>query len=417
MRLVRRKLFWKVYLTLLVSLLGAALAMGSLWWILGESPRQRWGALQTRIASDAAVLGDTSSRDAAETAVRRLGDALGADVALYDRNGALVAARGSRAVLVGAAATEPSTRWVTRSALPDGRTLLVSIAPSPGTRIAHIASLALLVAAGVGLAAFPVTARLTRQLERLRTGVAQWGDGDLHARVDESGDDEVAAVARTFNLAAARVDALLASQRKLLANASHELRSPLARLRLAVDLWSVRPNGPAREEIVRSLAELNALVDEILLSSRLDHEASKMGRNETVDLLGLAAEEATRVGADVAGEPVEVAGDEVLLRRLLRNLLENGTTHGAPPVCVRVEPRSGGACIIVTDDGPGIPPGERERVFEPFYRPRGRDEATGGWGLGLSLVRQIAERHGGRATCEEATNGRSHFVVHLGHGP
>jgi signal transduction histidine kinase len=186
---------------------------------------------------------------------------------------------------------------------------------------------------------------------------------------------------------------------------------------MAVDLWSVRPVGPARTEIVRSLGELDALVDEILLSSRLDHAGAGLGRRESVDLLALAAEEAVRVGAEAEGEPVCVSGDPALLRRLLRNLIENGATHGAPPVRVRVEPLGEGARIAVSDRGPGIPPEERERVFAPFYRPRGRDEAAGGWGLGLALVRQIAERHGGRAACEAGEDGGSRFVVDLPHGP
>ncbi|ACA17946.1 integral membrane sensor signal transduction histidine kinase [Methylobacterium sp. 4-46] len=414
MRSVRRRLFWKIYLTLLASLVGAAIAMAGLWWMLGESPHKRWEALETHIAHEAVALAGPPAE--AEPAVRRLSGLFGADAALYDRGGALLAARGTRAVLLGGEATGPPVRWVLRSALPDGRTLLVSIHPSPSTRIARIATLTLLVAAFVALAAFPVTARLTRRLERLRAGVARWGEGDLRARVDEGGGDEVAAVARTFNLAAGRVDALLAAQRRLLANASHELRSPLARLRMAVDLWAGRPEA-ARAEIVRNLGELDTLVDEILLSSRLDHAEAGLDRRETVDLLGLAAEEAARVGAEVEGVPVSVRGDPVLLRRLLRNLLENGAAHGAPPVRVRAEPSGARARLVVSDHGPGIPAAERERVFEPFYRPRGRREEAGGWGLGLSLVRQIAQRHGGLALCEGAEAGGSRFVVDLPRAP
>ncbi|WP_298956362.1 ATP-binding protein [uncultured Methylobacterium sp.] len=417
MRLARRNLFWKIYLTLLASLFGVAFAMGSLWWALGESPRQRWETLQARLAPQIEALGRAPDGAGAEGEVQKIGDALGADLALYDESGGLIAARGRRAVLLGRDRPGPSMHWVMRVSLAQGRTLLASFPPPRRNRIAGIAVLALLVAAGIGLAAFPVTARLTRQLERLRAGVARWGDGDLGARMDERGNDEVAAVARTFNLAAARVDGLLASQRTLLANASHELRSPLARLRLAIDLWDGDPAGPARREILRNLAELDALVEEILLSSRLDHARSAprpgLDRTGSVDLLGLAAEEAARTGAEIEGEAVSVTGDEVLLRRLLRNLIENGATHGRPPVRVAVAPDGASAVVVVADAGPGIAPAERERVFEPFYRPRGRDEAAGGWGLGLALVRQIAERHGGAAACEAGADGGSRFVVRL----
>ena len=127
------------------------------------------------------------------------------------------------------------------------------------------------VAGGVGLAAYPITARLTRRLENLRSGVETWGAGRLSLRVDDAGDDEVAVVARSFNAAAGRVEDLIASQKALLANASHELRSPLARLRMAIELWFAAPWPEMQGEILRNLAESDQLVDEILLASRLDY--------------------------------------------------------------------------------------------------------------------------------------------------
>lgn len=411
MMFLRRRLFWKIYLTLLAGLLGSAFAMAALWWVIGETPKRRWEMLEAQIASEATALAGRVME--AEPAVSRLASATGADVALYERGGSLLTASGTHAIPLGEKATGPRLIWVLRTVLPDGRTLLISAHPSPGTRITRIAVLALLVAAFVGLAALPVTARLTRRLERLRSGLARWGEGDLRTRVDVTGGDEVAALAHTFNLAAERIDAMLDSQRHLLANASHELRSPLARLRLAIDLWSARPSEPARSEVVRNLAELDALVEEILLSSRLEYARSNHTPRQSVDLLALTAEEAVRVGAHVEGEPVDVSGDPVLLRRLMRNLLENGVTHGAPPIVVRTEPAGGLARIVVSDHGPGIPPKERQRVFEPFYRPRGRDERAGGWGLGLALVRQIAERHGGAVGCEASESGGSRFVVEI----
>jgi signal transduction histidine kinase len=276
----------------------------------------------------------------------------------------------------------------------------------------------LVVAAGVGLTAFPITARLTRRLEGLRSGVERWGEGTLALRVEDAGDDEVAAVARTFNAAAGRVEALLASQKALLANASHEMRSPLARLRVAIELWIAHPRPDLHAEILRDLAESEQLIDEILLASRLDHAGPATARLARVDLLGLAAEEAARLEAGVAsvsdnGDPVEIEGDATLLRRLVRNLLENAAKHGRPPIRIAVTRRDGGARIIVSDCGEGIAPAERERVFEPFYRPAGRSESAGGWGLGLSLVRQIAQRHGGDISCEAEPGGGSRFVVDL----
>jgi signal transduction histidine kinase len=299
--------------------------------------------------------------------------------------------------------------------LADGRIVLARPRPPPHPGL-HILAMALLVAGGVALTVYPIAGRLTRRLEGLRSGVASWGAGALSLRLDETGDDEVAVVARAFNAAAGRVEDVLTSQKALLANASHELRSPLARLRMAIELWRERQSPEIHEEIVRNLAEIDALVAEILLASCLNHGAPDARAGTRVDLVGLAAEEAAPFEAGVAsagGGPVEITGDATLLRRLIRNLLENAARHGRPPIEVEVTSRPGGARIVVSDRGDGIRPAERERVFEPFYRPGGRSEAAGGWGLGLALVRQIARRHGGSAFCEEAPGGGSRFVVDL----
>jgi signal transduction histidine kinase len=157
-----------------------------------------------------------------------------------------------------------------------------------------------------------------------------------------------------------------------------------------------RNDDPKRKaELERDIAELDQLIDEILLASRLDAVAAIEAREE-VDLLALAAEECARY-ADCAldGEPVLVQGDARLLRRMIRNLLENAARHGKPPIEVSLRRRLGMASLSVCDHGAGVPESERERLFEPFYRLPG---ATSGTGLGLSLVRQIAVRHGGSAS-------------------
>jgi signal transduction histidine kinase len=251
---------------------------------------------------------------------------------------------------------------------------------------------------------------LTRRLEALRQGVDRWGEGALDTRVSVRGSDEVAAVAASFNRAAEQIERLLAAHRSLLANASHELRSPLARLRMAVDLDADAQSGPVRDEIVRDLAELDALVEEILLASRLDH-IEKLERVEPVDLLALAAEEGARSGVDVSGEPGVVSGDPTLLTRLVRNLMQNAQRHGAPPVTAHVGTEGGSVVLKVRDHGPGLPEGTGERVFEPFFRPKGRSETAGGWGLGLSLVRQIALHHGATVRHESPSGGGACFVV------
>jgi len=275
-----------------------------------------------------------------------------------------------------------------------------------------LAVLFLAVAAG----AFPVVRRLTRRLEALKQGVEAFGAGALHQRVAEDGRDEVAAVGASFNRAAARIEALLRSHQSLLANASHELRSPLARLKMAVAMMedSAPAQKPAlRKEIDTDIAELDALVEEVLLASRLD-ATNAVEHKEPVGLLGLAAEEAARVGAAAQGDDVQVQGEERLLRRALRNLLENARRYGGGDIEATVARRgTGGAEVRVADRGPGVPEAYRERIFEAFFRLPGHAEREGGVGLGLSLVRQIAERHGGQVRCEPREGGGSCFVLEL----
>ncbi len=267
----------------------------------------------------------------------------------------------------------------------------------------------LAVAAG----AYPVVRRLTRRLEALKRGVERFGAGQLDQRVEVSGRDEVAAVAASFNHAASRVEALVQSNRSLLANASHELRSPLARMKMAVSMLdevSPQQRAELKREIETNVGELDALVEEVLLASRLG-AAETLDRRDRVDLLGLVAEEAARVDAQVEGPALQVQGDERLLRRALRNLLENARRYGGGDVSVELVTSSAGAEIRIRDRGPGVPEAYRERIFEPFYRLPGHAEQAGGVGLGLSLVRQIAERHGGSVRCELREGGGSVFVL------
>jgi signal transduction histidine kinase len=284
-------------------------------------------------------------------------------------------------------------------------------------RGAGLAVILVVLFIAVAAGAFPVVRRLTLRLETLKRGVEKFGGGDLGHRVAVSGRDEVAAVASSFNVAAARVEALVQSHRSLLANASHELRSPLARMKMAVSMLdeaSPAQRDKLKHEIDRNVAELDALVEEVLLASRLDAPQDPLHRDQ-VDLLALAAEEAARVDAsvDASGE-IFVAGDERLLRRALRNLLENARRYGGSEIAVvlRSLPR-GGATMQVCDRGVGVPPAMRERIFEPFFRMPGHAEQAGGVGLGLSLVKQIAERHGGRVRCEAREGGGSCFTVEL----
>ncbi len=276
----------------------------------------------------------------------------------------------------------------------------------------------------VSLGVFPIIRRLLQRLEQLERSVERFGEGDLTVRVPEQGHDEVARLARQFNAAAARIQALVQSHKSLLANASHELRSPLTRIRMGLELLQATPAQPAaRAEIERNITELDQLVDEILLASRLDAGALDTAHIESVDLLGLAAEECARVDAElVAGgvdaprqAPLEMRGDARLLRRALRNLLENARRYSQGEVMLTIRREGADNLLAVCDHGPGVAPQQRERIFEPFYRLPGASERAGGVGLGLALVRSIAQRHGGSVQCGPRPDGQAGacFVLRL----
>ncbi len=223
----------------------------------------------------------------------------------------------------------------------------------------------------------------------------------------------MAALAASFNRSAQRIEELIAAHRLLLANCSHELRTPLARIGVACSLLGETADGRTREELRRDIAELDQLIEQILLASRLE-AVPGLERREPVDLLALAAEEGAHYDTEAEGEPVTVDGDRLLLRRLVRNLLENARRHaGDGPIELRVTRNGDRAVLDVRDHGPGVAPDERERIFEPFYRPAATRETGRGSGLGLALVRDIATRHGGTVVCVAAEGGGSRFRVDL----
>jgi signal transduction histidine kinase len=276
-----------------------------------------------------------------------------------------------------------------------------------------------LTALVVSAVTLPLMRRLTRRLEILQQGVQALGEGDLSARVAVQGNDEVAQLAQSFNIAAVRIESLMQSHKSLLAYTSHELRTPLTRLRLSLETLAAPVPVAARDIAVRAakndLAELDALIDDILLASRLDAAPGQSLQSEEVDLLALVAEEAARFDVEVHGDWVTLQGDDRLLRRAVRNLLDNARRHapGSPPQ-VSLTAIDGGAVVRVCDRGPGVPTAEAQRIFEPFVRLPGRGDGTG---LGLPLVRRIARQHGGDARCLPQSGGGTCFEIWLGRTP
>ncbi|MES3002779.1 MAG: ATP-binding protein [Pseudomonadota bacterium] len=313
--------------------------------------------------------------------------------------------------------------------MKDGSTLVVQLPPRPRAPgegppgrpwfrgPSSLLWLLGIVALAVAIGTYPIIRRLTLRLDHLRQGVERWGEGDLSTRINESGSDELAFLAQRFNHAAERVETLLKSHKSLLANASHELRSPLARIRMGLELMEPQTSPAFQDEIRRNIAELDQLIDEILLASRLDARETDVGTFESIDLTGLVAEECARAGAELVPSPdprpLVVQGVAKLLRRAIRNLLENARRYSDGDVTVEVNREQGLAVVRVRDHGPGVPAAERERIFEPFYRLAGASERSGGVGLGLALVRSITSRHQGSVVCEDQPGGGACFLLRV----
>src|SRR5262245_27278832 len=414
-----RRLYLRIYLAVLASLAAFVLATGMLWQQFGDGGPARHALEMAGTLAQNVLPPATAPAPEQQAALEKLAANLGVDLSLFAADRTRLARVGDP--LPAPDAGRPRRGWFRPWGppggpirLPDGRWLVAQVSHHDHRPGVPLFSALALVALAVGVGAYPVVRRLTRRLERLQAGVESLGAGELSARVKIEGRDEVARLAASFNRAAARIEELVSAHKSLLANASHELRTPLARIRMAVELMKESADAKRKRDLAQDIAELDALIDEILLASRLDAVKERTA-DEDVDLLALASEECARYEtAEATGEPVVVRGDPRLLRRLIRNLLENARRHGAPPIEVRVSRAAGRAELRVCDHGPGIPEAERDDIFRPFHRFA---SAAAGAGLGLALVRQIARRHGGDAQYLGRNGSTSCFVVTLDVAP
>jgi signal transduction histidine kinase len=435
-----KSLYVRIYLTVVLAL--ALFAAGSAWLFQREVQVERGRfdeQVNERVSAWAELIQRSlppidAPREEQAQALREWAQRLRLPIALDDPQGQRIAASDSylrrhnelpgspRGIQV--KLDDGRTMWVLRNPMGGSRgnaaaTQRNMAPPAPWTRGASLAALLVVLFLAVAAGAYPVVRRLTRRLEGLKQGVQRFGEGALGQRVDAAGRDEVAALATSFNQAAERIELLVNSHKSLLANASHELRSPLARMKMALSLMDERStDGAQRErlatELRANIGELDALVEEVLLASRLDAQAAAF-TPQPVDVIALAAEEAAQVGAELQAVDAQlrVPGDERLLRRALRNLLENAKRYGGGEITLHAA-RSGSRIELrICDRGAGVPEALRERIFEPFFRLPGHAEREGGVGLGLALVKQIAQRHSGTVRCEANPGGGSCFVLSL----
>ncbi|WP_167746575.1 sensor histidine kinase [Streptomyces melanosporofaciens] len=245
---------------------------------------------------------------------------------------------------------------------------------------------------------------------------------DLHRRVPvPRARDEIHRLARTMNATLDRLHRAMTRQRQFVADASHELRSPIAAVRAQLELVLTRPSRTdwpaAVHKALRDTDRLQAVASDLLLLARLD--AQEAPRTAAVDLGALAAEEVRRhPGAlTLAGEQERAAvvtGSQVQLSRLLTNLADNARRHTRTTVSITVAVRGGLVELAVDDDGPGIPEADRERVFERFTRlDDARARQDGGTGLGLAIANDIAHAHGGTLTVLTSPRGGARLLLCL----
>jgi signal transduction histidine kinase len=426
------RLFWRVYLNGLLLLALVAFAVAGVVHLFAREPG---GRTTYRFAAYSAARLAELRRDPAGLAaeVRRLHDAFGVSVTVYGRSGPL--AWGGDAPLE---PLDPADRARLPAGVlrvgghgfrfaapldgePGGYVLLAGepIPPDP-LRGASVLGAVLLALA---VASIPLARAIAAPLERLRAAVRAFGDGDLSARARLATRGEVGEVAAAFDVMADRLQAMLRSEKELLANVSHELRTPLARIRVALEMAAEGDLERARRylgEIGADLDELSRLVDDVLTAARLDLAADRGAaaslplravRLDPGELLAQAdkrfrsANPARQLALDAAPALPAVDGDPARLRRVVDNLLDNARKYSDPgqPIAVATRARDGLVEVEVRDRGIGMTPEDVARVFTPFFRSdRSRARDSGGVGLGLALARRIVEAHGGKIAAESA---------------
>jgi signal transduction histidine kinase len=373
----------------------------------------------------------------------------GGSIAVYTADGRTVATTGKRPpgplaaealaeLREGAMTSRPLTGFFA-IALDDGaaepfRYFLLDWGTSGAWR--WIIALCLIVIV-IAAASYPLARTIARPLERLTAAAKRLRGGDLTARAGFSGMGEFGVLAEAFDDMAGELERRIRGEQELLANVSHEVRTPLARIRVVLDLCD--EEDASLEDVRRHLAgleadvaELDTLVDEVLTAARLDltaqgrGEAGPLGQAaEPLEIAVIAARCADRfalvhpsrrLSVAVAAQLPRVMGAAALLRRAVDNLVDNAVKCSPAESAIELEAsaEAGGVAVVVSDRGIGVSPEDLPLLFEPFFRgERSRSRGTGGSGLGLALVRRIAIAHGGSVSAELRPEGGMRFRLSL----
>jgi signal transduction histidine kinase len=301
--------------------------------------------------------------------------------------------------------------------------MIVSVSlNSSGHRMHNEAHAALLVVLLLVMVAVVLSAHLMlkRQLQPLRAlneGVARLGAGQLDVVIPHNTRDEFGTLTVAFNQMVRRVSEMIGARDQLLLDVSHELRSPVTRMKVALELL---PEGEHRTRMAADVAEMERMIAELLEFERLrDARGIRRACQDLMPLLREVTEPflnrppGVRIVSMLPEMHLDIDGEKV--RTVLRNLLENAAKYSLPasgPVEISASRNADAVMICVTDDGVGIPEGDLERVFEPFFRvDRSRSKSTGGYGLGLSICKRVMEAHGGSIAVERQTGRGTSFVL------
>ncbi len=406
-----------IVLTIAATLLTTALTYDA--YSSRQAPFSLMLTLELREARDAWEQGGPSRLEATLQRFREVTYA--SKAVLTDRKGIDLLSGVSYAAMMPYADTLIHSPFTIRSHVfarksPDGRYCLIVIRENWFfwfLQPAHFLVIALVVLMCYALAHY-----LTRPLRDLRSAVDRLGRGDLTARAEESRKDELGDLAASFNRMADHIQTLLAAERRLLFDISHELRSPLARLSVAVELARGSDEGdPLLDRIQKEADRLNSLIRQMLEVTRTEGEPSRL-KTESVrldelvrTLLEDCSIEASARGCELAlvsNGAVMLDGDSELLRRAIENVVRNAIRYAPPESNVEVAVERSGAWvkIRVRDYGPGVPDEALPRLFDPFYRvEQDRDRKSGGVGLGLSIARRAVELHRGTMRASNASPG------------